>query len=53
MNHVLSANELTQLTGKWIVDSGATSHMCNDQNLLVKLDPLKIPISVTLGDGCF
>ena len=51
MNHVLSANEMTQLTGKWIVDSGATSHICNDRNLLVKLVPLKIPISVTLGDG--
>ena len=51
MNHVLSTNNMTQLTGKWIVDSGATCHICNDQNLFVKLDPLKIPISVTLGDG--
>ena len=52
MNHVLSANEMTQLTGKCIVDSGATSHICNDQDLSVKLDPLKILISVMLGDGC-
>ena len=51
VNHILSANEMTQLTGKWIVDSGAASHICNDRNLFVKLDPLKIPISVTLGDG--
>ena len=30
----------------------STSHICNDRNLFVKLDPLKIPISVTLEDGC-
>ena len=51
MNYVLSANNMTQLTGKWIVDSGATCHICDDQNLFVKLDPLNIPISVTLEDG--
>ena len=52
VNHILSANEMTQLTGKWIVDSGATNHIYNDQDLSVKLDPLKILISVMLGDGC-
>ena len=35
----------------WIVDSGATCHMCNDRSLLVNLRPLSIPQEVTLGDG--
>ena len=36
----------------WIVDSGATCHMCNDDKLFVELRSLKQPLEVTLRDGC-
>ena len=36
---------------RWIVDSGATCHMCNDRSLFVDLRHLSIPQEVTLGDG--
>lgn len=36
----------------WIVDSGATCHMCNDDKRFVELRSLKQPLEVTLGDGC-
>ena len=41
------------LSGKatWIIDSGATSHICNDQSLFVEYESLKTPLKVTLGDG--
>ena len=35
----------------WIVDSGATCHMCNDRKLFVELCNLEKPLEVTLGDG--
>jgi Zinc knuckle. len=35
----------------WIIDSGATSHMCKDVNAFVDLVKLKKPVCVTLGDG--
>ena len=35
----------------WIVDSGATSHMCNDQSMLTELKQLDKNQEVTLGDG--
>ena len=36
---------------KWIVDSGATSHICNNERSFVKLHNLENWHSVTLGDG--
>ena len=45
--HALAANS----SGSWIVDSGATCHMCNDKNLFVDLRHLSNPQQVTLGDG--
>ena len=36
---------------KWIVDSGATSHMCNSRDMFVQFETLRQPIEVTLGDG--
>ena len=35
----------------WIVDSGATCHMCNNKALFANLQQLKEPLEVTLGDG--
>ena len=37
--------------GNWIVDSGATCHMCNDQELFGELNCLQKPQKVSLGDG--
>ena len=38
-------------SGSWIVDSGATCHMCNDRTLFVDMRNLESPQQVTLGDG--
>ncbi len=35
----------------WIVDSGATCHMCNDKKQFVEFNSLEPPQEVTLGDG--
>ena len=35
----------------WIIDSGATCHMCHDKGLFVELCKLEKPLEVTLGDG--
>lgn len=35
----------------WIVDSGASCHMCNNVMLFVELRSLKETLQVTLGDG--
>ena len=35
----------------WIVDSGATCHMCNDRKLFVNFNSLAEPRYITLGDG--
>lgn len=45
--HALAATS----RGSWIVDSGATCHMCNDKKLFVDLRHLDTPQQVTLGDG--
>ena len=50
VNHVLSANSTGPLN-EWIVDSGATCHMCCDDKLFAELQRLKQPLEVTLGDG--
>ena len=34
----------------WIVDSGATCHMCNDRKYSIAFDDRE-PVSVALGDG--
>ena len=45
--HILSVGQ----QDGWIVDSGATSHMCNDQKLFSELHPIEKPLEVLLGDG--
>ena len=35
----------------WIIDSGATCHMCNDESLFMKIENLETPQEITLGDG--
>ena len=41
----------TMAEGTWIVDSGATAHMCNNPNLFTDLKKLEPPLKITLGDG--
>ena len=48
--HALSVSS-TKPTGNWIVDSGATCHMCADKTQFITLEELKKPLKVTLGDG--
>ena len=45
--HALAASD----SSSWIVDSGATCHMCSDSKLFETLQSLKQPIKVSLGDG--
>lgn len=49
MDHALAARASSQ--GKWIMDSGATSHMCGDQRLFKEFHTLDQDQEVTLGDG--
>ena len=44
--HALSATS----TGNWIVDSGATCHMCNNAKMFAKFKSFKKAQDVTLGD---
>ena len=46
--HVLGARETTH---DWIVDSGATCHICNSKEFFDEFSPLSQPQKVTLGDG--
>ena len=47
--HTLSALSLNE-TYAWIVDSGATCHMCHNKKIFSALYELKEPIDVVLGD---
>ena len=48
VNHTLVA---THSSENWIVDSGATCHMCNDKKLFRELRNLNEPQEISLGDG--
>ena len=39
------------MTSSWIIDSGASSHMCNDEQLFTKMETLKKLLEIALGDG--
>ena len=45
--HVLFANRRSN----WVVDSGATCKMCNNEELFDQIIGLEIPQEVTVGDG--
>ena len=47
--HALSAGSTAQ--NHWILDSGATCHMCNNEAMFSDLQALQNPLNVTLGDG--
>ena len=48
MEHALTAAEV--LTN-WIVDSGATYHMCYEEELFIDITELEEPQKITVGDG--
>ncbi len=54
---VVSENSLSGTShndkDKWIVDSAASSHMCNDVNQFRDLKALKKVKKVKVGNGCF
>ena len=47
---LLSATDSSE-ADEWIIDSGATCHMCNDRKSFVKITTLKKKQDVALGDG--
>ena len=47
VSHALSAST----TSNWIIDSGATCHMCNDKTLFTSFENPDKPQEVSLGDG--
>ena len=49
-DHALSASSKDEQCA-WIIDSGATSHMCRDKKVFTALYQLQDPIDVVLGDG--
>jgi hypothetical protein len=52
VNHVtLSASSFRLLNNSWIVDSGATCHMCNRSELFIEFAQLNQPLHIALGDG--
>ena len=50
VGHALSFGGSRSLRN-WIVDSGATCHICNDDSQFVNLNTLEKPMDITLGDG--
>ena len=49
-NHILSASN--SISNKsWIIDSGASCHMCNDKSQMIDYVSLASSQDVTLGDG--
>ena len=52
---VIGSHALSTVTEKekqnWIIDSGATSHMCNNDKQFTELENIKEPIKIKVGDG--
>lgn len=52
VRHVLSASDMNNPSrGDWIVDSGATCHICNDLRQFASVNNLSKPMEVIVGDG--
>ena len=51
VNHAVSAENISR-SKYWIVDSGATSHICNNRKQFAHLYLLKHSVEIKLGDGC-
>ena len=49
VQHALSSKY--NATNRWILDSGATCHMCNQEILFSDFQRLQKPLNVVLGDG--
>ena len=49
VQHALSAD--CNAHDQWILDSGATCHMCNNEVMFSDLRALHSPLNITLGDG--
>ncbi len=50
VGQAVTASEINQID-RWIIDSGATCHICNDREAFTELHELKKPMNVALGDG--
>lgn len=50
-NFFLSLTEEEKKQTEWIIDSGASRHICNDKSLFTKLDELKNPTLMKLPNG--
>ncbi|KAK1626930.1 hypothetical protein QYE76_001245 [Lolium multiflorum] len=48
---IAALNNLALQQGGWVMDSGASSHMTNDDGNLTRSSPLRTPHFVTVGDG--
>ncbi|KAK1697002.1 hypothetical protein QYE76_013699 [Lolium multiflorum] len=48
---IAALNNLALQQGGWVMDSGASSHMTNDDGNLTRSSHLRTPHSVTVGDG--
>ena len=52
VSHVLAAaTDKDSQADSWIVDSGATCHICSNKKMFHELINIDIPQNVTLGDG--
>ena len=49
VQHALSTESNTH--NQWIIDSGATCHMCNEETTFSNYQTLDTPLNVILGDG--
>jgi hypothetical protein len=47
----MSNGETQAETNKWVIDSGATEHMCSHRDWFVSYHPLPVPKKVQLGNG--
>ena len=51
VTHVLSVGKSCDSIGTWVIDSGATCHICCDINQFVTINSLPESVNITLGDG--